>query len=924
MSAFGSYAGTEIIDFSKVDHGIFLITGDTGSGKTTIFDAITYALYDRTSGGKRDGNMMRSQYAAENADTYVEYEFSYRGERYMVRRNPEYLRLGKRRYADGSPRYVKESSSVSLLLPDGTEFRGKKREINKKIEEIIGLDVNQFTQIAMIAQGDFLKLLHAESKERKKIFSQIFQTSLYWQVQEELKEETKQLYIRLEDNRKDCLREMKRVELPDAEENKTLTIELPKEEVETDPLEERWARLCRLEMPPLSETIAVLDEINVIGKQQEKEAEEHAAKLQKQSEKLNIKIQRQEEVNQLFSLLEQEKKHYEELAGRKPHIMELREQTEAGKRAEKVRLAEDVYAETCGELEKAQKAVRETELWLEEHVEPERQMQEEYRRMQKFSEDREPILQQRIVRLTDLIPRYQRVRELMHEKKAAAGELEQCIQICRSSSEQYENLYQRFFEEQAGILARNLRKGEPCPVCGSMEHPCPAPVAEDAPEQKDVEAAKRSRDKAEEKRSIAAERFQSVKTRLESEQRELDKILECENVISDGTDGNDEAEKRAKAELAALKKEQKELRESCESLEKRLRKLTEERTHKSGQLESRRQQESDLREKETSAKQAFYRELYLQKFAETAGENANRTDAKQSAENTDLLQAAFTRYEQAKHWIPFRKKQEKEIQEYDQEALQVETRIQTLRPQTRGKETADVQKDKEEVNRISAELREWKSEQLRCHSVNVKNNEVRNNLYTYAQTQGDLQEKYEQMNHLCRTACGTLPGSVKLDFETYVQRKYFKQIIHAANRRLARMTSNEFILQCRDIQNLGSQGQAGLDLDVYHLASGAVRDVKTLSGGESFMAALAMALGLSDIVQNTAGAVSLETMFVDEGFGSLDDDARGRAIRILNELAGEKALVGIISHVNELKEQIDCQLTVTKDNHGSHVSWNWL
>ena len=138
------------------------------------------------------------------------------------------------------------------------------------------------------------------------------------------------------------------------------------------------------------------------------------------------------------------------------------------------------------------------------------------------------------------------------------------------------------------------------------------------------------------------------------------------------------------------------------------------------------------------------------------------------------------------------------------------------------------------------------------------------------------------------------------------------------------MTSNEFILQCRDIQNLGSQGQAGLDLDVYHLASGAVRDVKTLSGGESFMAALAMALGLSDIVQNTAGAVSLETMFVDEGFGSLDDDARGRAIRILNELAGEKALVGIISHVNELKEQIDCQLTVTKDNHGSHVSWNWL
>lgn len=914
MSAFGSYAGTEIIDFSKVDHGIFLITGDTGSGKTTIFDAITYALYDRTSGGKRDGNMMRSQYAAENADTYVEYEFSYRGERYMVRRNPEYLRLGKRRYADGSPRYVKESSGVSLLLPDGTEFRGKKREIDKKIEEIIGLDVNQFTQIAMIAQGDFLKLLHAESKERKKIFSQIFQTSLYWQVQEELKEETKQLYIRLEDNRKDCLREMERVELPESKKADSLAELMKREDGEClqtadrEQLQARWEQLCQLEMPPLQEAVAVLDEINAAGSRLEQEAQQQAEELQMRLEQLNLKIQRQEEVNELFLLLEQAGREREKLAERKPRITELREHVEEGKRAEKVQPAQEAYVRTCRELEVAQKAVRETKNWLEEHAEPERELQEAYQSAKKQAEEREPVLRQRILRLTDLLPRYQRLRELRQEEKAAVRELEQCIQVCRSSSERYENLYQRFFEEQAGILARNLQKGKPCPVCGSVEHPCPAPVAEDAPEQKDVEAAKRSRDKAEEKRSIAAERFQSAKTRLESEQRELQEIRSCENAADDGSDRTDEEETHAREELAALKKEQKELRESCESLEKRLRKLTEERTHKSGQLESRRQQESDLREKETSAKQAFYRELYLQKFAETEGEN----------------QAALARYEQAKRLIPLQKAQEKEIREYDQKVLQTETRIQTLRQQTSGKETADVQADKESAKCISEKLQEWKSEQMRRHSVNAKNREARRNLNLYAQKQGSLQEQYEQMNHLCRTACGTLPGSVKLDFETYVQRKYFKQIIHAANRRLARMTSNEFILQCRDIQNLGSQGQAGLDLDVYHLASGAVRDVKTLSGGESFMAALAMALGLSDIVQNTAGAVSLETMFVDEGFGSLDDDARGRAIRILNELAGEKALVGIISHVNELKEQIDCQLTVTKDNHGSHVSWNWL
>ena len=211
MSAFGSYSGTEVIDFTQVQGGLFLITGDTGAGKTTIFDAITYALYDRTSGGARDGNMMRSQYAAEDTDTYVEYVFSYRGEEYTIRRNPEYMRVGKRKNADGTVRLVKETAKVSLLLPDGKEFQGKKREIDQKIEEIIGLDAGQFTQIAMIAQGDFLKLLHAGSKERKKIFSRIFQTQIYWRMQEELKEQGKALYVSLKENEADIRREMERV-----------------------------------------------------------------------------------------------------------------------------------------------------------------------------------------------------------------------------------------------------------------------------------------------------------------------------------------------------------------------------------------------------------------------------------------------------------------------------------------------------------------------------------------------------------------------------------------------------------------------------------------------------------------------------------------------------------------------------------------
>ena len=225
------------------------------------------------------------------------------------------------------------------------------------------------------------------------------------------------------------------------------------------------------------------------------------------------------------------------------------------------------------------------------------------------------------------------------------------------------------------------------------------------------------------------------------------------------------------------------------------------------------------------------------------------------------------------------------------------------------------------IQEAAKQQKKAQEEYVRLYTANQKNREVRSRLKDFFQKDGDLQRQYEMVGNLSRTANGNLSGTVKLDFETYVQRQYFKQIIHAANKRLVRMTSGEFMLQCRDVKNLANQGQAGLDLDIYHMASDSVRDVKTLSGGESFMASLSMALGLSDIVQNTAGAIHLDTMFVDEGFGSLDDEARGQAIRILAELADEERLVGIISHVNELKEQIERKLVVTRSEKGSAAKW---
>lgn len=875
MSAFGSYAGTEKIDFTNVTHGLFLITGDTGAGKTTIFDAITYALYDKTSGGRRDGNMMRSQYASEDTDTYVEFSFSYREEVYTVRRNPEYQRLGKRKYADGTPRFVKESAKVSLILPDGKEFKGKKKETDKKLEEIIGLDVNQFTQIAMIAQGDFLKLLHAESKERKRIFSQIFQTKLYWQLQEELKERTKNVYTQLEENLRACRQEMSRIEVPDISDENIA-----------------WKSLIKLELPPMNEVLTEASQIVNKGRMWEQESEEKYERLQKQTDKLRLKIQAQEGVNLLFMNLEKMEKEKLVLLQQNELIEEKKQQAADGLRAEKVMSAHKPYLLTGRELQKTEAALLETVKWLEEQkiiLEKEKELLE---CCKKNSEEKEPYLREQIIRLKDLLPRFAAIRKLEQQFREIYQEAVTKNNTYKEACEQYEDIYQRFFREQAGILAKDLEDGSPCPVCGSLTHPKKALLTKEAVGQADVERAKKVRDEKERQRTAMIERFQNVKGQLETERERFIDILHANEFQA-----SPEEELRMKKQLAEFENELKQLQDRWKMQEKKVQILREEERQKRGLLESLKRQREDLNGRLTEEKMAFMKVWKEQGFTDSQS------------------------YEQARQWIAVYRKLEQDVQRFEQKLIQTEAKIQTLKEQTAGRQMVDLQEDQELQKEVTEQLKYSKDELMKRHSLNAKNEEALRKLKEYEKAQAGLREKYERMNHLSRTANGTLSGSVKLDFETYVQRMYFKQIIHAANRRLAKMTSGEFILQCREIQKLSSQGQAGLDLDVYHLVSDSVRDVKTLSGGESFMASLSMALGLSDIVQNSSGAIHLDTMFIDEGFGSLDDEARERAIQILKELVGEKNLVGIISHVNELKEQIDCKLIVKKTEHGSCTKW---
>ena len=921
MSAFGSYAGKNVIDFTGQQQGIFLITGDTGAGKTTIFDAITYALYNQTSGGERNGNMMRSQYAQPETETYVELEFLYRGQTYRVCRNPDY-KITKT-LKNGKIREQKVPHSVELTLPDGTVFPEKKNATDAKIIEILGLTADQFSQIVMIAQGDFLKLLYTKSDERKMIFSKLFRTDIYWKIQENLRRKSMEMDERIQENDRAFEQEKSRIIL------------LP--ESEELPLDELVERLRERLKDALKEQN--LRRANV--------------------EELNKKITKYEEINKLFVSLEKIRQTGKELEARQAESKERRQQIENALKADKVLVAEQQNLRQQQEVEQSAQAIAK----MTETLANDQEMFETLKTQQQEAEAKQKReaadIQKKMLALEQSFPSYEALQnarseeqqakkvwedlgktseESFHKKKAGIAALkeqqkqqEQVVEQTKKNWEQtslsasesakhYEHMYEAFLKEQAGILAENLSAGCPCPVCGSTVHPDPAKLSDHAVTELEVEQAKKTRAAAEEKRDMAYAAFEAEKTKKQKlaqavEKEEADFVLaqtiakqqrkEAEqNYVSLQKIAEQIREKLVYPSLAEAKKQYAAMQKALEAAEQ--------------EIERKRQKVSELAEAMNTLKG--------QKLAEEENQKtAKKLAAKTEKEYAKLLEKSGFVSEETYHLAILpersRSKLEREEKEYESQCLRQQSEQKLLEKQVSGKTYTDTTELNEQLKAEKQALKEAEKTYMELHTAYENDRSVLQNCAVYLEKGKKLESEDQVIKSLSKTANGRLSGSAKIDFETYIQRQYFKQIIHEANKRLLTMSNHQFILKLKEEANTGRKTNEGLDLSVYSLVTDSERDVKTLSGGESFLAALAMALGLSDIVERSAGAIHPDMMFIDEGFGSLDAQSRQQAIEVLGELAGDSRMVGIISHVTELKEQIDRKLVVSRTDKGSRAVW---
>ena len=910
MSAFGSYAGTTELELDALGTGgLYLITGDTGAGKTTIFDAITFALYGEASGAYRKSDMLRSQYADLDTPTFVELTFDYAGKRYVVRPNPEYMR--RKKSGEG---IKKEDPYAELKYPDGRVVT-KKSDVNKAIVEIMGIDRHQFTRIAMIAQGDFQKLLLAPTEERKAIFQKLFHTQSYANLQLRLKNEAAALSKEYDKARDSILQYIGGIV---CDEDDALSVKVDKAvagEMTTQDVVELLGELIERDNTRAQAIAKELDatekEISAVTarlakaegyrkteeslKESERLLEEAHPRLKALKEALDAAREKQPEAARLSersAALKAELDEYEELDDKNVVLKTLLASISDGEQA-----AADVKASAAalkteiGALKEEYTALRKAD---EEKLRLETQADEIGRRLDAIAQTEKALAELSGLE-TDLVQKQE-------DYLAKADD-------ARHKKQTYDRLHQAYLDEQAGVLAQTLTDGEPCPVCGSTVHPRPAAISAAAPTKAELEQHKAGCETADALAVKASESANAVKVTIEQKKetigRQAEKIGQTASFdeIAGMLAGNRAIYEAKKADLeeqieaakkAALRKS--EIEELLPEKERRL----EADTADSVRLE---QSLTALKTEKAAVEQRVAALTKKLSFAsKKAAEDAIDAMNRQRAAIEDVIGKAAESHA-----------------ECDKTIAGLNAAIKEAKKTLEEKEDCDIDGEKArlaELNAVKADAAE------RLQTVVTRrtaNSGALENILKKSDELTQTENKLKWVKALSDTANGTLKGKEKIMLETYVQMTYFDRIIARANTRLMVMSGGRFELKRRD-QAANKSSQSGLELNVIDHYNGSERSVNTLSGGETFKASLSLALGLSDEIQSSAGGIRLDTMFVDEGFGSLDEESLQQAVKALVGLTDADRLVGIISHVAELKEKIDRQIVVTKDQSGGSAA----
>lgn len=859
MSAFGPYAGRVTVDFTPFHGHIFLLTGETGAGKTSVFDAISFALFGVASGGKerRSGKSFRSDYATPETPTEVSFTFKEGEKTYTVTRSPEYLRPKKK----GEGTTLIPAAATLTFLDDGSVFAGVD-EVNRKIFEIVGLDHRQFSRTMMIAQGEFLRILNAGSDERKAMFQNLFHTEMYQYVEEALREKNRACSLRYEESVRAAATAAARAEcLPLYE--KKMTFDRAREQAGKTP-----AAFAQL----LLEYNATLNAATEAGKREE-------AALRKALEAAKLSLQEASAHNGRIE--ERERLLSSELLSANREREHQREQKaiQRGQLALRIRGAEESATARAREAAISEKkleaaALKETRLVADmekaklqyeaalQHAAALPQMEEDLRRMREALE------------ALSVCKKAEEVLETAKKQLLAATEENRALERV------YMDVRDRFWLGQAGLLACELKEGASCPVCGATHHPAPAALSPDTPD-------KAALDSAEEKKKLANTRYTAAVGAFERAEAAYlaarERLLGCQNVENATAD----AVSLLENEIKGVKDTLQRASEYCTKTALDCKGATTERVAAEEALHL-------AEERKKEAEQAFLERMRAVGF-----------DTREEYKSALIGERELEMRERA-------------LREERERRERLQGQIAQLDRGIGERGAVDTAVLEEEIARVAEALAAKEKENRGAELLLKVNGDAAAALLAIAKKREAEDAEWAVLEDLTKTVAGTGRTGAKMSLESYVQQYYFKEVIAAANQRLTVMTDGNFLLRCREIPK-DRKSKFGLDLEVLDRNTGVWRDVGTLSGGESFMASLALAVGLSDVVQNQSAGVRLEMLFLDEGFGSLDEASLGRALGLLARLSDGKRTIGIISHVRELRDEIDKKLIVTHTPLGSRI-----